>query len=157
MTFLLIEDDPNKSKQIQDFLEKEFPNESVEVKKSYQSGLKEILLNEYSIVFLDMQLPNFDIKSGEDGYIFRKTAGRDILNELKRKKKASQIIIITQFETFGEGETYIELEDLKKELKLLYSDNYIDTIFYHPSQSVWKNHLLTLINQLKADDQNTNS
>lgn len=151
MTFLLIEDDPNKSKQVQEFLEKEFPDDSVELKRSYQSGLKQILMQEYSLIFLDMQLPNFNIKSGEDGYVFRKTAGRDILSELKRKKKQSKIIIVTQFETFGEGETYIELEDLKKELKSDYSDNYIDTVFYHPSQSIWKSQLLTLINHLKAN------
>lgn len=140
--FLLIEDDSNKSKQIIDFIEENFINSTTILKRSYQSGLKELNINKYDLVLLDMQLPTFDIKSGEDGYKFRKLAGVDILKELKRKKKECKIIIVTQFETFGEGEFYIELEDLKRNLKNEYKDLYIDTVYYNAGQTKWKEELI---------------
>jgi DNA-binding NarL/FixJ family response regulator len=147
MKFLLIEDDPNKSKQMIEFLHEAFPNYFVELKKSYQSGLKEIMEKEYDLILLDMQLPTFDIKSGEDGYKFRKLAGRDILSELKRKKKNCKVVIVTQFETFGEGESYIELKDLKKILREEYRSYYVDTVFYNAAQSKWKHELIQIINK----------
>lgn len=145
MNLLLIEDDQHKSKQIIDFIDETFMYNSIVLKKSYQSGLKEILTNQYDIVLLDMQLPNFDIKPGEDGYKFRKLAGVDILKELTRKKKKCQVIIITQFETFGEGEYYINLSNLKQMLKIEFLDIYIDTVFYSPDNSLWQKELTLLI------------
>lgn len=146
MKFLLIEDDQHKSKQITEYLNETITTGYVELRKSYQSGLKEILNNKYDIVLLDMQLPNFDIKSGEDGYKFRKLAGVDILRELARKKTSCKVIVITQFETFGEGEFYIDLKDLKQMLKNEFLDLYIDTVFYSPDKSLWQKELSQLIN-----------
>ena len=145
MKILLIEDDQHKSKQITAFINEELPDFEVILKKSYQSGLKELILNKHKLVLLDMQLPNFDIKSGEDGYKFRKLAGIDILKEITRKKVVSKIIVITQFETFGEGELYIELKDLKQLLVNEFSNLYVDTIFYSPSKSLWQKELYNLL------------
>lgn len=144
MNFLIIEDDTNKIRGISSFLIEHYPNSSIDVKKAYQSGLKAIYTQSYDMVFLDMQLPTFDIQSGEDGYKFRKLAGMDILNELKRKKRQAKIIIVTQFETFGEGDSYIELSGLKFLLKQQFPENYIDTVYYNPSQSNWKSELINI-------------
>lgn len=145
MRILLVEDDQNKSKQIVEFFKADFPTGEIELKRSYQSGLKEIMLNSYDFILLDMQLPNFDISSGEDGYKFRKLAGVDILREISRKKKNCKVIIVTQFETFGEKESYIELNDLKKIIKEQYENIYIDTVFYSADKSIWKKQLKDLI------------
>lgn len=145
MKLILIEDDQHKSKQIIQFVNEEFVNWEVELRKSYQSGLKELLVSDFDLIILDMQLPNFDIKPGEDGYKFRKLAGVDIMRELIRKRKKCKIIIITQFETFGEGEFYIDLSSLKKNMKSEFSDIYIDTIFYSPDNTIWQRELSQLI------------
>jgi len=145
MKILIIEDDPNKSKQIVDFTSKIFPEFNFELKKSYQSGLKEILKHTYDVLLLDMQLPNFDIKPGEDGYKFRKLAGFDILREIKRKNIKSKVIVVTQFETFGEGESYIELNGLKEKLNDQFSTLYIDTVFYSADKSIWQKELKNII------------
>lgn len=146
MNLLVIEDDPNKAKNLEDFIVEGYPNESVKLCRSYQSGLKAVLEGEFDLVLLDMQLPTFDIKSGEDGHKFRKMAGVDILNEIKRKSRNSKVIIVTQFETFGEGEHYIDLSDLKKELKKSFPTLYIDTVFYDAKFSSWREHLRKTIN-----------
>ncbi len=145
MNYLLIEDDQHKSKQIIDFLKENNIVLDIELRRSYQSGLKEIITKNYDLVLLDMQLPNFDIKPGEDGYKFRKLAGIDILKELIRKKKNCKVIVITQFETFGEGEFYIDLKDLKLMLKSEFKNLYIDTVFYSPNNSLWQKELSELI------------
>jgi CheY-like chemotaxis protein len=145
MKFLLIEDDQHKSKQIITFLLENIDVLEIELKKSYQSGLKELLTQSYDLILLDMQLPNFDIKPGEDGYKFRKLAGIDILRELTRKNKLCKVIVITQFETFGEDEYYMNLVNLKQMLKSEFSNLYIDTVFYSPDNSVWQKELIELI------------
>lgn len=147
MRILLIEDDSNKSLQILDFLKSDEVEVelSIEHKRSYQSGLKAIFTEMFDFVLLDMQLPTFDIKHGEDGYKFRELAGMDIMHEVKRKKKKCQFIVITQFEAFGEGDDYTELEDLKKMLIQKFEGLYIDTVYYNPSQTNWKMELRQLI------------
>jgi len=151
MNLLVIEDDPNKAKNLEDFLIEGFPGENVKLCRSYQSGLKAVLEGSFDLVVLDMQLPTFDIKSGEDGHKFRKMAGVDILNEIKRKNRKSKVIIVTQFETFGEGEHYIDLSDLKKELKKNFSTLYIDTVFYDAKFSSWRENLRRTINDFNKN------
>jgi len=147
MKILVIEDDPNKAQQIISFL-KEDPKISVIVyKKSYQSGLKELYESNFDFVLLDMSLPTYDINPGEDAYKFRHIAGYDILNELKRKKKSAKVIIMTQFERFGEGAQYISLTDLKVILRKEFSENYLVTISYHPGRTTWKEELIKYINK----------
>ena len=67
------------------------------------------------------------------------------MRELTRKRKKCKIVVITQFETFGEGEFYIDLANLKQMLKSEFSAMYIDTIFYSPDNSLWQKELLELI------------
>ena len=145
MKLLLIEDDQHKSNQIIHFISENINEISIELKRSYQSGLRELLTQDFDIVLLDMQLPNFDIKPGEDGYKFRKLAGIDILRELTRKKRECKVVVVTQFETFGEGEFYIDLANLKQMMKSEFSVIYIETIFYSPDNSLWQKELLEII------------
>ena len=149
MNILLVEDDQHKSSQIISFLSNVLNSPSIVLKKSYQSGLKEIVVNKFDLILLDMQLPNFDIKTGEDGYKFRKTAGMDILEEIQRKEISCKVIVVTQFETFGEGEFYIDLNDLKHILESQFKDIYVSTIFYSPQNTLWQTNLVNLINNLK--------
>lgn len=144
MNWLLIEDDANKEKQLNDFFHEYNPDTSVTVKKSYQSGLKEIFLNKYDLIVLDMSLPTFDIQNGEDGYVFRHLAGKDILGEMQRKKISTKVIVVTQFDYFGEGKEHISLEILKENMRKNYS-NYVGTVYYNPSLDNWKKELTTFI------------
>lgn len=147
MNILLIEDDQHKSSQISNYLYSVIDDLTIVLKKSYQSGLKEIILGNYDLILLDMQLPNFDIQAGEDGYKFRKTAGLDILEEIERKKIQCKVIVVTQFETFGEGKFYIDLNDLQKILESNFRNIYINTVFYSPQNNMWQSNLINLINK----------
>ncbi len=141
MKILIIEDDPNKAQQVISYLHERNMYAEITHKKSYQSGLKELLTGMFDFVLLDMSLPTYDINPGEDAYKFRHLAGYDILAEIKRKKKAAKVIIVTQFERFGEGKQFISLKDLKANLRRDFTENYIEIISYHPGRTSWKEEL----------------
>ncbi|MCZ2222843.1 MAG: hypothetical protein LC122_04350 [Chitinophagales bacterium] len=73
----------------------------------------------------------------------------DILEEIQRKEISCKVIVVTQFETFGEGEFYIDLNDLKHILESQFKDIYVSTIFYSPQNTLWQTNLVNLINNLK--------
>lgn len=83
MNFLIIEDDDNKIKQICEFLLSKYPTALLTTRRSYQSGLKEIINHKpYDLIFLDMSMPTFDVTPNNSGGRFRTYAGRDILEEM---------------------------------------------------------------------------
>lgn len=138
MKILIIEDDPIKLKNISDFIKIEYPDVEISDRMSYQSGLKLILKESFDLVLLDMQLPNYDIRPGEDGYKHRPMAGRDILREIKRKRIPAKVIIITQYDTFGENGKTSSLHDWHKSFSEDFPGIYLEIIFYKPGSTAWK-------------------
>lgn len=149
MKLLIVEDDPNKSRQITEYLESEFENLSIVHGRSYQSGLKACLEStSLDIVVLDMTMPTFDVSVGDKGGRPRIFAGRDILREMQRKGVSTRVIVVTQFETFGEASERLSLRELTNELKVAFPLLFVGSVYYHPSQSDWKRKLLSLIRSI---------
>ena len=137
MKILLIEDDENKIKQIQEFLVSEYGEKNIEVRKSYQSGLKTILNEYFDFVLLDMSMPVFDKSLNETGGEFMKFAGEDIIKEMDRNDRIYKTIIVTQYEDFGEK----TLTDIKNFMRENFKHIYIGTVFYSASETNWKSEL----------------
>ena len=150
MKILIIEDDPNKAGQLMKFLEEELFSITIVLKKSYKSGLKELLSDDYDLILLDMSMPTFDITIEESGGKPLPFAGKEILRQMKRRNVTIPAIIVTQFESFGEAEKKITLDKLKNELNQEFLQIYIDTIYYNPAGSDWKKLLLNLILSIKG-------
>ncbi|MFB5763937.1 hypothetical protein [Paenibacillus medicaginis] len=149
MNILIIEDDENKIKQVTEYLSYSLQfKHSIIIRKSYQSGIKEIMKKEYNFIILDMSLPTFDIIPGGNGGRFRSYAGVDILDEIKRNRLTSKSVVLTQFDVFGEGENKTTLTELINILEESYPDNYLGTVYYNASQSNWKEELRRFINNL---------
>ena len=148
MNILIIEDDTHKLKQISEFITECDSGYEIALARSYQSGLKSAFSRRFDLVLLDMSLPTFDVKSGEDGYKFIKTAGIDILTEFRRKKNDAKVIIVTQFDSFGEGSDYIELKTLKQQLRERFGKNYVGAVYYEASQVRWKSELRKMIEKI---------
>lgn len=144
MKILVIEDDAHKARQLAEFVKVEAevtPAES----RSYQSGLRAVLADSPDIVLLDMSLPTYDVSRVETGGRSRPYAGREILTELKRKGIATKVVVVTQFESFGEGSEAMTLTELKRELGGEFATNYVGTVFYQPSESSWRQELRSLL------------
>lgn len=135
---LIIEDDEHKLKQIEAVAYKTRPNTEITKARSYHSGLTELLNQKYDLSIVDMTMPTFDKAPGEDGGRLRPFAGRDIFEQLARKKVAFKAIVVTGFEILGEGENQKTLEVLDTELKDRFGDSYLGSIHYQPALTAWE-------------------
>ncbi|QRN95533.1 hypothetical protein JRI60_41805 [Archangium violaceum] len=149
MRILVIEDDHNKAKKICDFLREAASDANINERRAYQSGLKEAITTVPDLIVLDMTMPTYEISLAEKGGRIRPYAGREILSAIKRRKLKSKIVIVTQFESFGEGADVMTLEQLKTKLQSEFPDNYLTTIFYQPSESSWRDHLEQTLNNVR--------
>lgn len=146
MELLLIEDDIKKIDDISSFI-KGYPEScSLTVKRSYQSGLREILKSNYDLILLDMSMPTFEKTENEPGGEFEKFAGLKILKEMSRRGKMSKTILITMFDDFGEGEKSITLEDMNSALLRDFPDMYLGAVYYNSSENTWKDKLGSFLN-----------
>ena len=138
MRILIIEDAERKLVQLRQHLREVFPNAKIEERMSYIGGLEAAIEEDFELIVLDMSLPNRDV-SPQDPYsemfVF---AGRDILQEMKRKKVECPVIIVTQFPEFGKDKERMTIHELREELSLLFSDSYLGTVYYHPSRVDWQ-------------------
>jgi CheY-like chemotaxis protein len=146
---LIVEDDENKRLQVVSYLREEFDGVDVVERRSYQSGLKEILDTSYDAILLDMTMPTYDKSFTEPGGRPRPFAGKDILTQMSHRKMSTPVIVVTGFETFGEGNSAIALGELKRQLQTQFPALYKGTVYYNVSQSQWKYDLKSALQTLK--------
>lgn len=146
MNILLVEDNKKKRRIIRRFLDEIFENVNVTTCASFSSGLKEIYSHAYDILLLDMSMPTYDVTPSEAGGKKRAMAGKEIMLRMIRKKIYIPVIVITQFEKFGEDS--MSLEDLNTELSSACKDIWITTIHFDEVEPIWKNVLLKAINSI---------
>jgi DNA-binding NarL/FixJ family response regulator len=145
MRILLIEDDINKMRRIAAEI-REFCGEAEIIEsRSYRSGLQALMSDSFEFVLLDMSLPTFDITEDEDGFQVDPFSGRNILAEMDRKGIKAQTVVITMFETFGEGDDLMTLEELDKDLAQSYPTIYCGAIYYNSAEVNWKESLKKLM------------
>ena len=144
MKILIVEDDLNKLQHLEQCLSAKYSDAEIIRARSYQSGLKATLSLAPSFIVLDMTLPTYDVSTTEGGGRPRPFAGREILSEMARKVGHGKVIVVTQFETFGEGTQKKTLAELDAELGRAFPELYIGAVYYHPAQSDWKTSLLKL-------------
>jgi CheY-like chemotaxis protein len=150
MRILIIEDDENKRKQLEGFLTGIVSECSIDICESYNSGLRSVLSNEVpDIVVLDMTMPTYDIGLDEDGGRPQHYAGRAILRQMKRHAVTIPVVVVTQFDIFGEGEERMTREELDAQLRRDHSDVYLGTVYYNAAVDGWKNSLGSIILTVK--------
>lgn len=143
---LLIEDEDRKISNIINLLTDEqiSSQNNITIVKSYKSGLKEIINNNFNLLILDMSLPMFD----EDGYssnLFEKFAGKKILSEMKVRKKLIPTILFTMFDHFGDQNKVISLNQINVELNKYFSDFYLGAVYFSSQNSNWQSEIKELI------------
>lgn len=144
MKGLLIEDDPNKAQKVLSYLQDNFAQINIKLKISYQSGLKEIFENEFDFILLDMSLPSYDQNTSSSSGKPRNFGGRDILKEMKRYRKTSSVMILTQYNEFDGGS--ISINELDTQLKNKFEAMYRGYIIYNSKRKEeWQNELSLFI------------
>lgn len=145
MKILIIEDDLNKGRQLTGFLKQVVPGSIIRQARSYQSGLENIFEDAPDLVLLDMTLPTFDVSPTEAGWRTRPLGGMEVLSELHRMEVKCATIVVTQFESFGEGDDIVTLDELERRLGAEYSQLYLGVVAYQPSESGWREGLERLV------------
>jgi DNA-binding NarL/FixJ family response regulator len=141
INILLIEDDHKKMDDIKSFLETKFPNTSLTIKESYQSGLRTIIQDKFDLLLLDMSLPTWKSIEFEDMGSFEKFGGMNIMKEMQRRDIKVKTILITMFDDFGESDSSITLPQIDQFLRLDFSDFYLGYIFYNSRSNDWTEKL----------------
>lgn len=152
MSYLLIEDDKYKALDIEETLKEFFPLLKPIIKCSYSSGVKEALFSDYNFILLDMSMPTFDITENEKGGIPRHFAGEDIILQMHRRGIHTPVIIITQFENFGEGKERTTLKSLTEKLLKINFKGFQGTVFYSNIEKNWQQELCSKIKLIMEMD-----
>lgn len=115
-------------------------------RKSYQTGLMELLSNKFDYLLLDMSMPICEDESSKEN--FDSYAGMSVLREIKRKRYDLKVIVVTGFNDFEKGEKVITLNELEKEIIEKYSKYYIGYVRYDSTSVEWQDALLSLLGLL---------
>ncbi|MEQ8299383.1 MAG: hypothetical protein RH945_02455 [Hyphomonas sp.] len=149
MRLLLVEDDLNKLERVRSFLVEEFPDLILEHAASLVSGLRVSRDFQPGLVVLDMTLPNYDGATDALTNRMRAFGGVEFIRQSVRRRQSAKIVVLTQFESFGEPPHVTSLEDLELDLRESFPDCYIGAVYYHAAQSEWKSklraHLIDLV------------
>lgn len=145
MRVLLIEDNEHKKNLLYSFVGEEFIEIEMILRKSYNSGLRELIQNDdYSLILLDMSLPNYDIAPGESGGDFESLAGKYLLNEMYRRDINIKVVIVTMYRDYVDEEFNSGLREN--------FPNYLGVIYFDlDDPDSWKNELRTILKSIKYD------
>jgi DNA-binding NarL/FixJ family response regulator len=149
MRFLVVEDDENKRRSILDFLNAHYANEEVIWSASLVTGLREAKRLSPDLVILDMTLPNYDASGPDPDGRMHAFGGKEFLRQMARMSGTSKVIVVTQFESFGEAPNVTGLNDLDADLKLKFPGHYVGAVYYHASINEWQKNLETMIEGLE--------
>jgi len=142
MKVLIIEDDDIKHQHLENYCESIIENAHFTWKKSYQSGLNEIMSNSYDLILLDMSMHIYEKTAEESGGSFETYAGRMILSEIDINEIDTKVIVVTGYDVYSDGKT---LNTLKEELRSEFGEFYLDTIYFIGSEGKWQIELKQLI------------
>lgn len=143
MNVLLIEDNQYKATQLEKFISEEFPHIVLTLKGSYNSGLREIILNnKYDLILLDISMPTYDVKPGESGGEPIPLAGKFILKEMFLRDINTKVIVVTMYENFVDG---TQLKFLDKQFKEEFDSIYSGFVYFAHGDSSWKQALKKFI------------
>lgn len=142
MKVLIIEDDDLKYSHISKYCKEILPSAKFKWEKSFQTGLNELLDNEYDLILLDMSMHIYEKSSEESGGSFETYAGRMILSEIDINEIETKVIVITGYDIYNDGKT---LATLKQELREEFGTFYLDTVYFIGKDEGWKAELNELI------------
>ena len=141
MKILLVEDDNHKMIDIINFLNSFNQKIKIETACSVESGVQSAVDTPYSLILLDMTIPNFDITEKSDGGKSYKNGGEIVVKELLDEEVDFRCAIITQYETFN-NET---IDQISQRISKLCKDKYFGYVKYSTDNDTWKAKLKELI------------
>lgn len=151
MTILLVEDDENKRQQITNAIAQLVSDATVVEARSLTSGRRKLDdATGWDLVILDMSIPAFDITRDESGGRPQALGGRDLLRHMRRRGLTVPVVVITQYDTFGEADQVLTLQELDERLRGQHGSPYRGVIVYNVVSDEWRTQLRALISELEG-------
>jgi CheY-like chemotaxis protein len=146
MKILIAEDNKLKLNSILEFLMKEhsIDESSITVVMTPDDAIVQIKKKIFDFFILDMSLPAFE----QDLKQIRSLSGKKVLMTMKHKRLKTKTVVLTQWDIFGHHEDRLSLDSLESDLQNSFSNFLLDTIFWEPSSSEWKEKISNYINEL---------
>jgi CheY-like chemotaxis protein len=143
---LVVEDDEDKRLELNQFVKLQLQCQVSEA-RSYQGALKALKMEQFNLILLDMTIPTFDVTPTDSGGRAQPFGGENLLFEMMRREIPTKVIVVTQFDKFGEREKEVLLKDLDLRLAQQFEANYLGAIQYGNSFEGWSDSLLQKINE----------
>ena len=157
MKILFVEDDDVKRSRISQLLSDTVPSMNLIVARSLQSGLRKLKEDRYSVIILDMTLPNYDPGPNEPGGKPQLFGGREFLRQMDRYDVPTPVIVVTQFAAFGQGSQLVDLNHLDSELRQEHRSIYRGAVYYNSAVQSWMSDLSKLLKDVLKETQGEDS
>lgn len=141
MNVLIVEDDENKLGQIVGFIIENVLSANIVKAHSYQGGLRQLKAGSFDLVIMDMSMPTYDVTLHEEGGRPQAYAGRELLRQMTRRRISTPVIVVTQYDRFGEGSEARTFEQLDAELAVAHPSTYMGMVYYNSALEGWKEEL----------------
>jgi CheY-like chemotaxis protein len=152
MLTYIVEDSPLKAGLLQNFLEERFPSLVIRTQGSYQSGLKLIQQQTPALIILDMTLPNFDrLPNAREGRL-RPLGGYDMMRKIKLRDISTRIIVVTQLESFGDGDDEVSFDEMAIRCAREFPGIYVGSVYFDQREAAWQDALEKMIMDLNNND-----
>ena len=150
MNILFIEDDDDKREKIVSAVTESVPNVVIDIAKSFNSALRKLVnKSKYDVILLDMSMPNYDIGIDEpSGGTPESYAGKEILMQMKLRGIIIPTIIVTMFESYGEGNNKQSAKELHNDLKDNFPPIYAGMVYYNSAQEGWRGQLTKKLQEI---------
>jgi CheY-like chemotaxis protein len=125
----------------------------VSVSGSYQSALRTIQASAPDLIILDMTIPTFDRKPNSREGRMRPLGGYDLMHKMKHRSIRSYVIVVTQLETFGEGEEEVSFAEIVGRCKHDFPDFFLGGVYYDQGGVNWQDDLAALVEVFFANRQ----
>ena len=146
MLIYIIEDNYLKTSKLLSFFSEHCPQLSEPlVYSSFHSGLKAIEELAPALVVLDMTLPTFDRKPNSREGRARPLGGYDLMRKMVLKKIHSKVVVVTQLESFGEGDEEVSFGDITSRCEREFSDIFLGSVYFDQSGTSWGKQLQSIV------------
>jgi DNA-binding response OmpR family regulator len=153
MIVYLVEDDSLKAERLTSFLNGHFPEMIIKVFGSFQSGLRAVEEMIPELLILDMTIPTFDRGLKKREGRLRPLGGYDLMRKLKLRGIHLNVIIVTQLETFGEGDDKVSFTEISARCKREFPNMFIGSVYFRQGEATWQEELIRLVRVAHIENQ----